>query len=393
MDLEELGLPNRRALLADLGEIFTEPEVWSVVKELPADRAPGLDGFVGAFYHRAWGTIKHEIMAAVLKLFVGDVRAFGKLNRAMITLIPKISDMEDVGDFRPISLVHNFAKLFSKLLANRLRPKMENLVSCHQPAFIKGRNLHDNFILVRQMARRINSRKEVVVLLKLDISRAFDSLSWSFLLEVLRRMGFPDGWATEKGLLSPIGRCTQVQRLSIFADDIVIFVKPLVCDLVMVRELLKIFGEASGLQVNYRKTAATLIRGGELERDKVSTILQCQLTEFPIRYLGLQLALNPLTRAQWQPMIDASTRIAPAWQHGLIAKPGRLVLVQAVMSAMPIHHLLITEAPVWVFEELEKILRGLFWASKERANGGQCLVAWEKIWQNRRSSVGSELET
>jgi hypothetical protein len=74
-----------------------------------------------------------------------------------------------------------------------------------------------------------------------------------------------------------------VQRLSIFADDVVVFVKPTVRDLVTVRELLKIFGDASGLRVNYNKTAMTMIRGAELERRMVSTILTCQITDFPIR--------------------------------------------------------------------------------------------------------------
>jgi hypothetical protein len=189
LDLEEIGLANHSGLLEDLGEVFTEAEVWVVIKELPSDRAPGPDGFVGDFYKRAWPIIKSEVMAGLLKLYVGDGRGFQKLNRALITLIPKRSDAEVVGDFRPISLVHR--KLFSKLLANRLRPKMEGLVSANQSAFIKGRNLHDDFILVRQMARRIHVRKETGVLLKLDISRAFDSLSWAFLFEVLRRLGFP----------------------------------------------------------------------------------------------------------------------------------------------------------------------------------------------------------
>jgi hypothetical protein len=79
-------------------------------------------------------------------------------------------------------------------MSNRLRLKLELLVSSNQSAFIKGRNLHDNFILVRQLARKIHSRKEEGVLLKLDISRAFDSVSWGFLLEILRTMGFPDIW-------------------------------------------------------------------------------------------------------------------------------------------------------------------------------------------------------
>jgi hypothetical protein len=137
----------------------------------------GPDGFIGAFYKRAWPINKGEIMVAILKLFVGDSRTFGHLNRALITLIPKKQDAEEVGDFCPISLVHSFAKMFSKLLANRLRPNMESLVSKNQSAFIRGRNLHDNFFLVHQLTRKINSRKEPGVLIKLDLARAFDSLS------------------------------------------------------------------------------------------------------------------------------------------------------------------------------------------------------------------------
>jgi flagellar motor switch protein FliM len=68
-------------------------------------------------------------MAALLKLFVVHGRSFNRLNRALISLIPKKPDAELVGDYRPISLVHRFAKLFTKTLANRLRQKMEMLVS------------------------------------------------------------------------------------------------------------------------------------------------------------------------------------------------------------------------------------------------------------------------
>ena len=432
LNLQELGMQEHE--LTDLADIFSEEEVWGVVKELPADRAPGPDGFVGAFYHRAWPLIKREIMAAVFKLFLGDGRNFGRLNRAIITLIPKTHPAEEVGDFRPISLVHSFAKLFTKILSNRLRPKMESLVSVNQSAFIKGRNLHDNFVLVRQMARRINGRRESGVLLKLDISRAFDSLSWAFLFEVLSALGFPAiflQWlaicfraastrvavngvlgrrimharglrqgdplspqlfvlgmevvtllvqkASAQGLLSPIGRATPVQRLSIYADDVVLFAKPEVYDLVAVRELLHIFATATGLRVNYRKTSATLIWGGEAEKVLVAGILQCPIVEFPIRYLGIQLAIKPLTKNQWQPMIEAATSIAPAWQRGMIARPGRLALVKYVMCARPVHHLLVADASCWLLQDLEKSLRGFFWAGKERAHGGQCLVSWDRI--------------
>jgi hypothetical protein len=145
--LDALGLPSHD--LHELGDLFMEEEVWLAIKEMLSDRAPGPDGFGGAFYKRAWPIIKPDIMAAILKLSVGDGRAFGKLNRALITLIPKKQDAEEVGDYRPISLLHSFAKLFTKLLANRLRPRMSQLVSTNQSAFIQGHNLHNNFLLVR----------------------------------------------------------------------------------------------------------------------------------------------------------------------------------------------------------------------------------------------------
>ncbi|KAK1691938.1 hypothetical protein QYE76_008635 [Lolium multiflorum] len=148
IDLNLLNLPHLDLHAMDV--IFSEDEVWGVIKELPPDRAPGPDGFTGVFYQMAWPVIKNDVMAAILKLFVGDGRRFGKLNKALITLIPKKPDANVMGDYRPISLVHSFAKLFSKVLANRVRPRLANLVSANQSAFIRGRSLHDNFLLVRQ---------------------------------------------------------------------------------------------------------------------------------------------------------------------------------------------------------------------------------------------------
>ncbi|KAM0891589.1 hypothetical protein ACQ4PT_026301 [Festuca glaucescens] len=151
----------------------------------------------------------------------------------------------------------------------------------NQSAFIKHRSLHDNFVLVRQVARKINMRRQTGVLLKLDLARAFDSISWSFLFEVLRRMGFGERFlkwialllytantrvmvngvpgdriyhgrglrqgdptspmlfvaametlsamimkATEEGIFGNLASISPLQRISVYADDVVIFLKP-----------------------------------------------------------------------------------------------------------------------------------------------------------------------
>ncbi|KAM0866544.1 hypothetical protein ACQ4PT_042574 [Festuca glaucescens] len=380
IDLDKLELPHLD--LHDVDAIFSEEEVWGVIRELPPDRAPGPDGFIGAFFQKAWPVIKNDVMAIVLKLFVGDGRGFGKLNKALIMLIPKKAEAKEIGDYRPISLVHSMAKLFSKILANRVRPRLGDLVSPNQSAFIRGRSLHDNFILVRQVARKINSKKIPGVLIKLDITRAFDSLSWPFLMEVLSKFGFSDIFrrlACTEQLFSPIPGVMPLQRLSVFADDAVLFVKPLPSDLLTVRYILDVFGHASGLRINYRKTSATMIRGTAQGRNLVRNLLRCAIVPFPIRYLGLQLALRPLTKAEWQPVLDRVIELIPAWQRGLIQKQGRLVLIKSVITARPVHHMLVADAPDWLLEEVQRWMRAFLWAGKKQVSGGQCLVAWDRV--------------
>lgn len=116
------------------------------------------------------------------------------LDTAYITLLSKKDGAGHVKDFRPISLVHSFAKVVTKVLANRLATWLDLMVSKNQSAFIKKGFLQDNFILVQQMAKFLHQQKQPHLLLKLDITKAFDSVSWPFLLEVLRKLSLGVIW-------------------------------------------------------------------------------------------------------------------------------------------------------------------------------------------------------
>jgi hypothetical protein len=159
----------------------------------------------------------------------------------------------------------------------------------------------------------------------------------------------------------------------------VLFLKPVTNELNAIKQILAIFGEASSLQVNYRKTSATVICGTVEDETRIGEHLGCQCVQFTIRYLGLQLALRPLTRAEWQSLLDSSVKLIPTWQRGFIQRDARLVLIKTVMMARPIHHIMVEGPPAWLVEEINKHLRSFFWVGKKVAISGNCLVAWDSI--------------
>jgi hypothetical protein len=113
------------------------------------------------------------------------------LNQAFIVLIPKKENPQAVSDFRPISLTHSFAKNITKLLANRLAPSLDSLISYNQPAFIKKRCIHDNFMYVQQVIKDLHKRKVPSLFIKLDMFKAFDTASWPYLLHIMDHLGLP----------------------------------------------------------------------------------------------------------------------------------------------------------------------------------------------------------
>ena len=130
VNLEELNVPGFD--LSELDIPFCEDEVWKRISSLPSNKAPGLDGFTGKFYKTCWAIIKKDIMAAVSAVWSRKMANFEVLNSAYITLIPKKDDATNIREYRPISLVHSFAKLITKPLSNILAGRLDQLITPNQ---------------------------------------------------------------------------------------------------------------------------------------------------------------------------------------------------------------------------------------------------------------------
>jgi len=429
----ELAAFHRAAIdLSELEAPFSEEEVWATIRSLPADRAPGPDGFTGRFYKSCWPIIKADFMAAIISLQQGDTRKLKLLNSAFLTLIPKKADAVEAKDYRPISLVHSFAKLVTKMMANRLAPYLDKLVATNQSAFTRGRCIHDNYMLVQQTIKILHRRKISSLFLKLDISKAFDSVDWSFLLEILAHLGFGAVWrnlvsnllhsastqvllngepgdfithqrglrqgdplspmlfilvmdvlnslflkAEAEGLLLPLH--STGQRLSLYADDVALFIRSEEDDLQITKNLLQVFEEASGLRTNLQKSCVIPIHCDGEVAEVVNSTLQCSTTSFPTTYLGLPISDRKLRRSDLLIWIEKIAIKLPGWKAPLMSLAGRAVLVRYVITAIPIYLLIAIRVPKWFIRAVDKIRKSFLWKGRKEINGGSCLVAWEKV--------------
>lgn len=118
-------------------------------------------------------------------------------NDTAIVLIPKIKHPEKLKDYRPISLCNVIYKIVSKCLVNKLRPCLEEIISVNQSAFVPGRLITDNALIAFECIHDIqqdNTDMSKFCAFKLDLAKAYDQVDWSYLEQILLKLGFHQKW-------------------------------------------------------------------------------------------------------------------------------------------------------------------------------------------------------
>lgn len=192
-DLSELldfRCPEHTAQL--LTHPISEAEIRNVLFSMPSSKAPGPDGFPAEFYRATWDIIKQDFIVAVQSVFMYGFMPRG-VNATNLTLVPKHGDAKEIKDYRPISCCNILYKVVSKILANRLKVLLPELIEPNQCAFVKGRLLLENVLLATELVKDYHKQTiQPRSVLKLDISKAFDSVNWSFIINTLRPLGIPE---------------------------------------------------------------------------------------------------------------------------------------------------------------------------------------------------------
>jgi hypothetical protein len=321
-------------------------DIKQVLFSMDDNKAPGPDGYTSAFFKKAWNIVGADFCSAVKDFFVSG-ELLKQLNHSTIALVPKSATANSAADYRPISCCNVTYKVISKILAGRLAHVLNDIISPSQNAFLGGRLMADNINLMQELLRSYG-RKRVSprCTIKIDFKKAFDTVQWPFLRDLLHLLRFPARFVhlvmkcvettsfsvcingnlfgffpgkcgvRQGDLLSPylfiicmeyfsrlLKSNTQLsgfnfhpkcQALGIshlgFADDILLLCR---CDMASVNILLQqlqVFGESSGLVINAAKSS--IFFAGVSEDMKQAILNLSQFTEgnFPFKYLGVPLS-------------------------------------------------------------------------------------------------------
>ena len=412
VDMERPSVSNldfKKLNLGQCGELikpFTVEEVKHAVWDCDNFKSPGPDGVNSGFMR-----------------FISEFHRNGKLSKGLngtfIALIPKVESPQRLNDFRPISMVGSLYKVLSKVLANRLRVVMSNVISETQSAFIHGRQILDGILIASELVEDARHLKKDLLLFKVDFEKTFDSIDWSYLEVVMKKMNFPTLWHKwilecitttsasvlvngcptdefrfERGLrqgdpLSPFLFLIAAEGLHVmmnalveaglftsykvgadnlasithlqFADDTLLVGDRSWANIRALKALLLLFEASFGLKVNFHKSMLLSVNIHDSWLAEAAFVLNCKLGHVPFLYLGLPIGGDSHKLKFWQPLIDRIKSRLSGWKSKNLSFGGRLVLLKFVLSSLPIYFLSFFKAPSGIISSIESLFNCFFW--------------------------------
>jgi hypothetical protein len=172
---------------------LTMEEVAEAMKQLPDGKSPGVDSIPAKFYHEMWDDIDTDIFNFVQES-ITQCYLLDELNISKIALIPKSEDRLRIQNYRPISLLNTLYKIVAKVYANRMKPLLHNWILPSQTGFVPNRCILDNIFLAFETIAWTRENQQDLSMLLLDFEKAYDRVNWTFLKEVMAKMGFHSQW-------------------------------------------------------------------------------------------------------------------------------------------------------------------------------------------------------
>ena len=377
-----------------IGETMIKPPSPEEIKKhffkMNPNKAPGPDGLTSGFFRASWEIIGQEVVDSITHFFSSGFLP-SSANATILSLVPKSTVASLITDYRPISCLNTIYKVISRILVSRLQPMLPDFIVPNQTAFVKDRLLVKNTVLASELVNGYHKRGGVKrITIKVDIAKAFDTLSWDFLFHCLEGLQVPpyflqrlrasvcttsfmvgyngtvNGYfkgtrglrqgdplspylyviamnclslllkeAATAGTLGYHDRCNTSKLTHLcFADDLLIFIDGSVSSVQRVLQVLHEFEKRSGLKVSLQKTSffSSGLTDAEIDTIQASTGMIHDV--LPVRYLGVPLCTTKLNLLHCERLIQQVKSRFNSWTVKTLSFAGRLLLIKTVIAGI-----------------------------------------------------------
>ncbi|CAI5461851.1 unnamed protein product [Closterium sp. Yama58-4] len=422
---------------AALSVPWSEEEVRTAVRELAPGKSPGQDGLPKELFEHNW-----DLLGPVLMKFVGDFTRSAELPREISTavtiLLHKKGSKEELGNYRPITLLSTVYKVLAKVMVTRLNRVLHEVISEDQVGFLPGRKLADAVAVVADAVEAGASGGEDWFLLMVDFQKAFDSISRPFLFRTLRGMGIPEnfvswakglhtgagtrlhinGWtgdrvAVERGVrqgcplapylflcaVEPLCQEFARRRLGVgdggaerlaylgYADDTSLLLNGEE-QLAVAAEVLENFGEASGLKVNKDKTVVFPLGVNRGRLPPADLQYKWADKDAPERLLGVWITPNGDPLPSWKKALERARKELAKWEIHHLTTSARVTIINGYISPIFMFQAYIYPPPeeIWskikATEEKAFILWNYELVCTRREEGGLGMICPKKRFES-----------
>ncbi|XP_020523344.1 uncharacterized protein LOC18435054 [Amborella trichopoda] len=309
--------------LSALDREVSMEELKKTVFALPGDKVLGSDSFPLIFFYKFWSRISSELLE-MIRGFLRRGELFKHVNSTFIALIPKKSVIATLGDIRPISLLTSLYKIVAKVLVERLKEVLPEVISGPQAAFVKDRLITDGVLVAQDCIHSKIIDGNLRVVIKLDMEKAYDIVEWKVLLEIMRNMGFSFRLPND-------GPC--VSHLQ-YADDTLLFCGAQRTEVSNIVVFLKCCEKVLGFKVNFTKTSMVGLICTEEDVSLLAQEFGCKMDKFPITYLGVPLSVGRLPIAVWDKILQCIQMKLDLWKFKYLSFEGRIKLIKPYLEVV-----------------------------------------------------------
>eukprot|EP00253_Pinus_taeda_P016827 PITA_16827 len=367
-------------------------EIEEIVKSMKKGTAPGPDGFTIEFFQAGWHFLGREILELIEESRMNQ-KVWPAINSTFYALIPKNDNLEDANGFRPIALCNVIYKIITTLIAKRLKPLFDKLISTEQTGFVE---VLESFGFSKRWVKWIHSlisTPNFSILVNGTPSKTFNASRGirqgdplSPFLFILAAKGLGRYIKKERAANKIKGLKLWGNDLPLthqqFVDDIMLFREPTVKEVRQLKRILDLFAEASGLEINRDKSCVFIFNTMEQIKTHLTRLLGFKRGEFPTKYLGNLLDFTSKKLKNWQGVLEKLRNRVANWAFRTLNMAGRIVLVESVLQAIPIYPLSIMATPLGICSKIREIMRKFIWGGANHQKKW-ALVSWKHLTERK----------